>query len=324
MTMNRTALVTGASGFIGRRLCARLQAEGWRVIAVARRQVPGPWDNLIVHELGSGPLMVTQPPAIVFHLAGRTHALAERPGERDTYFRVNVTGMQELLTALGSQTGMRVVFTSSVKAFGEETPPEGVDEAVSARPTTPYGESKLAGERLLLSSPLGAQAVVLRLAMVFGEGQKGNLAEMIKAVAQGRFPPIPENGNRRSMVHVDDVIEALFAAMAAPPVCGGRVYYVAGPKAWSSREIYVEICRALGHSVPRWVVPVWVLRRAGKFGDLIGVVRGKRFLWDSDKCAKLFGSACYSPARAARELGFSPRTGLETALPAMVREALAE
>jgi len=324
MIAKRTALVTGATGFIGRRLCERLKREGWRVIAVARQQIPGPWDEMVVHELGSGSLVLPEPPAAVFHLAGRAHALAERPGEREAYFRVNVTGTQELLSALGDDVGVRVVYTSSVKACGEETGPEGLDEGAACHPTTPYGESKLAAESVLLTSPFGPQAIVLRLAMVFGEGQKGNLGEMIKAVARCKFPPIPENGNRRSMVHVDDVVESLLAASTAPVAAGGRVYFVTGLRAWSSREMYVEICRALGRPVPSWVVPIWILRLAGLVGDLIGTVRGRRFLWDSDKCAKLFGSACYLPSRAIRDLGFSPRVNLDTAMPEMVREALAE
>jgi len=324
MMAQRSALVTGATGFVGRRLCERLKREGWRVIAVARRRAPGPWDELVVHEFGSGPLVLTERPDAVFHLAGRAHALAERPGEREAYFRVNVTGTKELMEALGDDRSVRIVFTSSVKAQGEETAPEGVNEEAPCRPTTPYGESKLAAERTLLTSPFGAQAIVLRLAMVFGEGQKGNLVEMIRAVAKWRFPPIPENGNRRSMVNVEDVVVALLAAMAAPAKRGGSVYFVAGPRAFSSREIYVAICHALGRSPPFWVVPVWALRLAGRAGDLIAASQGRRFLWDSDKCAKLFGSACYRPDKAMGELGFSPRTKLEAILPAMVREVLAK
>ena len=324
MISNRTALVTGATGFIGRRLCERLKHDGWRVVAVARHRVPGPWDELVVHELGSGPLVLPERPSAVFHLAGRAHALAERPREREAYFRVNLTGMQELLAALGDAAGVRIIFTSSVKACGEGTGREGVNEDVVCRPATPYGESKYAAEQALLSSQFGPQAIVLRLAMVFGEGQKGNLGEMIKAVAKGRFPPIPENGNRRSIVHVDDVIEALLAAMAAPAEQGGQVYFIASHRAYSSREMYVEICRALGRAVPVWAVPVGVLRLAGWAGDLIGAIRGRRFLWDSDKYAKLFGSANYHPAKAIRALGFSPRADLVSAMPAMVREALGE
>lgn len=325
MKMERVALVTGASGFIGRRLCQALKAQGWRVVGVCRKDASGPWDRLIKHEFGSGAFEVDEEPEWVFHLAARTHALAETPKEKAAYLRTNVEGMKELLAAVGGRPGVRVVFASSVKAFGEATPCSGVDEDVIAYPNTPYGESKLAAEKLLLDSILGPRSTILRLAMVYGVGQKGNLAEMIRAVSRNRFPPIPENGNRRSMVHVDDVVEALLAAATAPvTVCGGRVYYIAGARSWSSRELYVEMCRALGRPVRDWAIPLPVLRVAGGIGDAVGFVRGRRFVWDSDKYNKLFGSACFLSERAMRELGYRPRRSPETEMVKMAREELLE
>jgi nucleoside-diphosphate-sugar epimerase len=314
----RTAVATGATGFIGRRLCEQLRRNGWRVTAVARREAPGPWDEFVVHDFGLGSrLRLPAAPEVVFHLAGRTHALGERPGETDAYFRVNLGGMRELLTALENEPATRIVFTSSVKAHGEQTPVEGVDESSEPRPTTAYGQSKLAAEQALLDSPLGRRAIVLRLAMVFGPEQKGNLADMIQAVGRRRFPPIPETGNRRSMVHVDDVVEALLAAAEAPEA-NSRVYFLAHERTRSSGEIYAAVCSALNRPVPDWRVPATLLRWAGRAGAGIGRLRGRRFVWDSDKFAKLFGSAHYRSGRAAAELGVRPKIDLEQALPSMI------
>ena len=318
----KVAVVTGATGFIGRRLCARLKEGDWRVIAVGRRTAEGPWEQFVEHEFGAGqPLVLPGQPEVVFHLASRVHALADTSTQNEAYFRVNAGGMEELLRALGTEAETRVVLTSSVKAHGEETGPEGVEEADVSAPTTAYGQSKAAAERLLLESPLGARAVVLRLAMVFGPGNKGNLAEMIAAIAKNRFPPIPDNGNRRSMVHVDDVVDALISA-ASSPTAGGRMFYVAGPRTWSSRDLYVAILTALGRSVPRWHVPLSALRILAGAGDVIGTLRGRRFVWDSDKFGKLFSSAHYRGDLAARVFGFRARRDLQDALPGMIEEAL--
>jgi UDP-glucose 4-epimerase len=317
------ALVTGATGFIGRRLCARLRGEGWRVVGVARHAADGPWEDFVVHEFGTGTgLVLPIRPTVVFHLASRTHALAERPGEAEGYYRTTVGGMRELLAALPDHGGVRVVFASSVKAHGESTSVEGVDESSPCAPTTPYGRSKLEAEELLRNSGVGLQATVLRLAMVYGPGQKGNLSEMIRAITCRRFPPIPENGNRRSIVHVDDVVDALLLAGATAKACG-RTYYVSEPRTYSSRTIYEEIHRALGRRVPWWIVPVASLRVAGWAGDLIGRMRGRRFIWDSDKHAKLFGSAHYRSERLSQELSWVARHSLIDALPEMVKEAAA-
>jgi UDP-glucose 4-epimerase len=71
----------------------------------------------------------------------------------------------------------------------------------------------------------GMHTVNLRPALVYGPGMKGNLARLIAAVRRGWLPPLPETGNRRSLVHVDDVAQALLLA-AAQPAAAGRTYFV--------------------------------------------------------------------------------------------------
>jgi len=316
------ALVTGASGFIGRRLCARLRKEDWHVIAVARRAAEGPWQQFLEHEFGAGrPLVFPRQPTVVFHLASRVHSTADMSNQNEEYTSVNKAGMAELLRALDGHRETRVMLTSSVKAHGEETGPGGVDEEDVSQPTTAYGQSKAAAEQQLFESHLGARAVVLRLAMVFGPGHKGNLAEMVRAIARRRFPPIPDNGNRRSMVHVDDVVDALVAAVASSTT-GGRMFYVVGTRTWSSRDLYLAILTALGRPVPHWHVPLSALRILARAGDAIGSWRGHRFAWDTDRFGKLFSSAHYRGDLAAQVFGFRAKRDLQDALPGMIAEAI--
>ena len=124
------------------------------------------------------------------------------------------------------------------------------------------------------------------------------------------------------MVHVDDVVDALLLAGTTANACG-QTYFVSEPRTYSSRTICEEIHRALGRRVPRWIVPVTGLRVAGWGGDLIGRIRGRRFIWDSDKHRKLFGSAHYRSERLSRELGWAARFSLVDALPEMVKETTA-
>jgi UDP-glucose 4-epimerase len=312
----KTALVTGATGFLGRRLCVRLRERGWRVIGVARRVCDGaPWDDCIIHSFGSGePLLVPAAPDAVFHLAARTHATNDSLSDEEPYAAVNVRGMVELSDAMSRWPGAKIVFASSVKAHGEETPREGVDESSADNPKSPYGRTKLEAEQLLKNSVCGSRAVVLRFPMIFGPGQKGNLQELIRAIDARRLPPIPDTGNLRSMLHVDDAVFALVSA-AERRSSEGRTYYVSPPHAYSARELYVMISQALGRRVPRWTVPAWLLRDAARIGDAVGAMRGKRFVWDTDRYTKLFGSAHYIGTRAGEDLAFPSWTLLEQALP---------
>jgi nucleoside-diphosphate-sugar epimerase len=185
-------------------------------------------------------------------------------------------------------------------------------------PTTFYGRAKRDAELAVLEAgeKHGLQVVVLRLPLVYGAGVKGNLRRMIEAVDRGRFPPIPEVGNKRSMVDVRDVVQALLLA-AGDARANGQVYIVTDGYMYSTRQIYEWISAALGRSVPRWTVPLVLLRTAAKVGDVAGWA-GLPAPINSDVLDKLLGSACYSSERIERDLGFRPAYGLCDVVPEMV------
>jgi nucleoside-diphosphate-sugar epimerase len=205
---------------------------------------------------------------------------------------------------------------STVKAAGDESDAV-LDETAQSQPDTPYGRSKLAAEQLVLEGGYVPEPVVLRPAMVYGPTRKGNLPRMIEAIRKGRFPPLPKASGRRSMVHVADVARAALLVSWSPRAVG-QCYILTDGRRYSTREIYEWICVALGRPVPRWGVPRGALQVAAAFGDLIGRVRGKRFMFDSGTLHKVIGSALYSSEKIERELGFRAQHDLRTALPAIV------
>ena len=149
--------------------------------------------------------------------------------------------------------------------------------------------------------------------MVYGPSTKGNLPRMIEAVKKGHFPPIPEFGNKRSMVHVEDVVQAAILA-AEKPEAIGQTYLVTDGQPYSTRELYEWICQALDKPIPGWRIPEMVFRGLAKMGDVIGGVRGRRFMFDSDTLEKLAGSACYSSQKIEQELGFRAHHHLRESL----------
>ncbi len=287
-----------------------------------RNAQPGPWDEVTAVELGTEAL----PPGVmsevdtVFHLAAKVHALDEAGDDATVYRRVNVVATESLVAAAIEAEVPRFVFFSSVKAMGEGGE-VCLDETCAAPPETAYGASKLAAEQRVLDAGRSASlhATVLRLPLVYGAGVKGNLASMLDAIARGRFPPLAGIDNKRSMVHVDDVVEAALLA-ARSPAAAGETYIVTDGRAYSTSEIYRLMRHALGRGDPAWSMPHWLLGMMAKAGDVIGRARGRRFLIDSDKLSKLTGSAWYNSAKIERALRFQPRHDLQSALPAMVEE----
>ena len=205
----------------------------------------------------------------------------------------------------------RPIFSSV--AVWKATNENCLNEASPCQPKAPYGQSKLEAERLVLEGGYVPEPVVLRLTMVYGPGMKGNLPRMIEAVARGLFPPIPEFGNKRSRVHVDDVVQAALLA-AEKPEAIGQTYIVTHPQPCSTRKLYEWICEALGRPIPGWQIPEIVLGGLAKFGDAIGQLRGRRFIFDSDALEKLAGSAWYSPQKIENELGFQAQHPLRESL----------
>ncbi len=313
LSQGSLALVSGASGFIGRNLCQHLRERGVKIRALMRHECSGPWDEIVVADLADNlPGNALQGIDTVFHLAGKAHALSESRQDESEYHAINTAGTQRLLEACQAEGVQRFVMFSSVKAMGEGGM-VSLDEGSGIPPETPYGRSKLDAERLVLKGGYVSYPVVLRLSMVYGPIEKGNLPRMIHAIARGRFPPLPELENQRSMVHVDDVVRAAMLVAERPESAGGT-YILTDGRTYSTRQMYEWICEALGKSVPSWYVPTFALRLLAMLGDGIGALRGKRFMFDSDAMEKLVGSACYSSDLIQNDLGFKPEKNLQESL----------
>ena len=311
-------VVTGASGFIGSALCRRLQVDGYQVRAVMRRPAQGPWDEASTLNLGtqSIPEGLLAGVDCVFHLAGKAHALAEGPGAEEEYRLSNVQSTLDLIAAARAAGVRAFVYFSSVKAMGEG--PATEEPLV----LSPYGRSKRLAEQAVLGGDGVPHSVVLRPSLVYGPNPKGYLELMIRAVRGGWFPPLPELGNGRSMVHRDDLVEAALRC-AFDPRASGKAYVVTDGTPYSTRQVYEFILDALGRKPPSWTLPVGLLRAAATAGDAIRRVRGRRLLFDSDLLEKLLGSACYDGEHICRELGFRPRRDLRGSMAEMLGTATA-
>jgi nucleoside-diphosphate-sugar epimerase len=244
-------------------------------------------------------------PEVVFHLAGRVHKADHEHGAEEEHVRVTVEGTRSLLNAAVAAGAESFVFFSTCAVMPEGTASE-LDETVEPKPTSAYGRAKLEAEGLVLSmnGTNGMRTVCLRLPLVYGIGHKGNLPRMIKMIERGIFPPLPESEGGRSLVHVDDVVDAALL-VAEAEAAAGKVYLVAEPRAYSSREIYDLVLKSLGRRPPKWHVPKSMLRALAGIGDIGGRVTGRRMPFDGQTLSKLTESARYSSARIQRELGFS-------------------
>jgi len=313
-------LISGATGFVGGRLLLALDKDSLVTRKLSRipKQLPGS----VVADLNDKSALAVACAGIetVFHCAGYAHAFSSMTGaDAALHWQVNFEGTRNLIEAAGQAGARRFVFLSSVKAMAE--PGEVcVDEDFPGDPDTAYGQSKRAAEAAVLAAGqrYGMHVVNLRLSMVYGAGGRGNLERMGRIVKRGWFPPLPETGNHRSLVHVDDVVSAM-RLVAEDDRASGKTYIVASQEAPSGRGLFDTLRAVHGLSRSGWSLPVPVLRLAAGIGDTLETLLKRRLPLDSEALDRLLGSAWYSPARIEQQLGWKAKVTLADGLSEMLK-----
>lgn len=302
-----TALITGVTGFIGFRLMTVLGSDKVRGLVRAKSGLSGAMVGDLLAPISL--LVACDGVETVYHCAGYAHAFTS--SDHDAHWRVNFEGTKNLVTAAGEAGVKRFIFLSSVKAMAEPGN-ECVGEEWPGEPETPYGQAKRAAEIAALEAgaKYGMHVVNLRLAMVYGRGGHGNLERMARGIRAGWFPPLPETGNRRSLIHVNDVIDVI-RLVAVRPEANAKTYIVANLRANSGREIYDALRAGFGLPCRKWSVPVPMLEAGGMLGDWAGRLLHWPLPMNTEVVDRLLGSACYSPARIEQELGWQAKVGLK-------------
>jgi nucleoside-diphosphate-sugar epimerase len=260
----------------------------------------------------------------VFHLGGYAHAWTENNSSRNknasaarfasNHLTINYLGTQHFLKEAVRAKVKRFIYFSSVKAVADCE--HCVDEQWAEPPDSPYGIAKREAEKLVLYTGMqtGMHVSILRPALVYGPELKGNLAAMLRAIDKGLFIPLPETHNRRSMVSVADICSAALLA-ADNPHANGKIYFVTDGVYYSTRQLYVLMCDALGKRLPKWHVPLIIFKLLAQIGNSAGKIIGRRLPFNSETMVKLFGSAEYNSQQIQNDLGYKPSCDLKKMLP---------
>jgi nucleoside-diphosphate-sugar epimerase len=258
--MKGCALVTGASGFIGKRIVAALAKAGWQVRAAARDPsliTASGVERSAMPDLAHGadwPRLLDGVTHVV-HLAGIAHAPGALPDA--VYTRINAEAVGELARAARGKVE-RLVFMSSVRAQAGLSADHPITEQDSPAPTDAYGRAKLEGERLVEQS--GVSFTVLRPAVVYGKGVKGNIAAL---ATLARTPmPLPFAGlaNRRSLLALDNLASAVALVLDAKQATN-ETFLVADEEAISVADLVVAMREGLGRSPHLVKVPQGAVKR---------------------------------------------------------------
>ena len=293
-------LLTGSSGFIGQKLLSLLELSGHDIRLLSREIHPQYETFICDFDRDPIPLNAFINVDTVFHLAGFADDLGNQSKKESLYHLVNVDFTVQLAQLAVQSNVKKFIFVSTVKAGGIPDFGKCSNESNHNKPTGIYGKTKREAEKRLLEigHRSGMHVSILRPSLVYGPNLKGNLGLMLSAIERGWLPPIPEMANRRSMIHVDDLVQAILI-VANHEGTNGEIFIVTDDNFYSSREIYEASCGVLGKSIPRWSIPKYFFTFASFLSTRL-----------KDKVDKLIGDECYS-AEKLKSLGFKSQRSLK-------------
>ncbi len=217
-------LLTGANGFIGRALCARLIAEGWRVIAALRsglgvHDLPDRVEPLVIGALDRHTCwrQALEGVDTLIHLAAQTTARSD--ADLRAMSEVNVAATEQLARQAVAAGVRRMIFLSSAKVYGESSPlGQPFTPADEPRPETPYARSKWQAEQSLrqIARDTALELVIVRPPLVYGPAAGGNFDRLLRALRLGVPLPFANVNNRRSLLFIDNLVDLLIHSMSDP------------------------------------------------------------------------------------------------------------
>lgn len=305
----RTAFVTGATGFLGLNLVEQLVAAGWRVTALHR-----PTSD--VERLARFPVALAEGDVVdaaslrrslpggvdaAFHLAADTSVWSRR-NERQT--RVNVEGTRNVLAAARAAGARRLLHTSSWGVFAPELQEEIHEDSpmLATESWINYTRTKYLAERAVREAvEEGLDAVIVHPTHVVGRYDDHGWATLIRLALGRRIPGVPPGSG--SFCHAEEVARTMIAAVERAPA--GRGYLLGGTDA-TFAEFVRTVGEVSGRKVPTKELPAWIFRITGRLGALGGALTGREPRMTPEGVAFACARARVVSTRAQDELGYRP------------------
>jgi len=273
--MTMRLLVTGANGFLGQ-VILRDAIHADLSVHATDRHAQSTTENVIYHGAD-----ILQPSSfssiikdidVIIHVAGLAHVFGTSNISPTLFMKVNAEGTKNVAHMATKRGISHFILISSVSVYGSVS--HNNDENAICRPEGPYAESKLQAENyaIQIAKESGMNLTILRLATLYGEGDPGNVARVIRSVDQSRFIWIGQGENLKSLLHREDAARACMAVIQAP-ASGINIYNVSAPPS-KMKDIVSAITCALGKSVPSWHIPASFALNSAEIIKNISLNRG--------------------------------------------------
>ena len=264
-------LITGIHGFVGNNLVAALKEKhtfyGLDIIS--------PQKDGVIKTFGWNELEQIPSVDLIIHLAGKAHDTKNQTNAQ-VYFDINTGLTQKIFDWFLISGARKFIFFSSVKASADHVEGNILFEDVVPAPKGPYGESKIAAERYILSQQLTVKGrfqspdkrvYILRPCMIHGPGNKGNLNLLYKLVQKGLPWPLGIYENRRSFTSIDNLTYLINQLIEKDIIPG--IYQIADDEALSTNELIRLIAAAQYRKSSIWNISKKLISFTAKIGDFL-------------------------------------------------------
>lgn len=292
--------LTGATGFIGQALLARLVDAGDEVYCLVRAKSQAKlviWGNrvkLIVGDITDPEFYLTCPTKIdcLFHVAA---LIPHGKYSEVDYFRVNTLGTRNVINYFLKSKAKRLIYVSSVAVYN---------------PADAYSKSKLKAEKLIKQlDHRKKEFVIIRPTIAYGPGDtRPATLSLFRYIKRGLFFPVGRGENYLHTIYVDNLIEALVLTMTSRQA-KNQDFDIGDKPCPKAKEVVGRIYRVLGRKIPKFYLPVFLAKHLAVLGDMIPT-----FPLTSQRLEFFTSDKIYNISKAEKLLGYQPKVTLATGL----------
>ncbi|MEQ9667166.1 NAD-dependent epimerase/dehydratase family protein [Coleofasciculus sp. G2-EDA-02] len=305
-------LITGATGFIGGCLVPLLTKQNMHIVAAVREKQNKLSSNITHVNVGNIDGSTRWGQALtdidtVIHLAARAHILHDKaPNPEEEFLKANVQGTANLVKQSIAAGVNHFIFISSIGAMATLSD-HLLTETSPCQPDAPYGRSKLQAEQALidLASQSNMTWTILRPTLVYGSGNPGNMERLIKLINRGLPLPFGLVKNRRSLIYVGNLVDAI-ATCLTHPNAKNQTFLVSDGQDLSTPELIRKIAYHLERPCHLLPVPPSLLKMAGHLGDTIEQFTKRPLPLNTSTIDRLLGSLVVDSSHIRNTLNWQP------------------
>ena len=312
-------VIIGGSGFVGTRLIdLLLQTTGYEIVNVDKNKSTNFADITVITNILDKDMLSNR-------LSGADIVILLAAEHRDDvspvslYYDVNVQGMRNTLDAMQYNGIKRIIFTSSVAIYGLDK--ANPDESFSADPFNHYGKSKWQAEQVLqewYKSHPGWNINIVRPTVIFGEGNRGNVYNLLHQIASGKFMMIGRGNNQKSMSYIGNII-AFIRFLTEQITTGYNVYNYVDKPDLTTNDLVHHTGNIINKKIPATRIPYWLGMLGGYGFDVLAWVTRKKLSISSVRVKKFCAVTQYDSTKAMNS-GFVPPYSMEEGLRRMLNE----